>query len=493
MTLKASRLPPIPAPSHAHVAPGKLNTIMDPYDPTDTNWQRWMPGQNTSSGNEVVPYIEGSKAFADIAAAIRTATGPEHFIYLLGWNLEDFDLVLNDPTTNVPTMLQQASAAGVQIRAMLYKHSPHVQARDNTSAVAFINNLPTGAAIHDSRVLHIEFNVLVPQLLSFEVGAHHQKILLIKGSHGLVAFQGGMDLDPNRRPHGGDPGLYDAHTRIMGPSAYYLYQIFAERWTDHPESGGLKPINKSVPAPASHTSADLFVHVAKTYGNGSTHPGVPPSGYAFAPAGTRTAKALVLKAIAATKRFIYLEDQYLVDMAISQALRNALAHVKKVIILICPSDGVRGELYQVDRRRKDFIDNIKAGGADKVHVCELDQYVHAKLWVFDDRFSIIGSANVNRRGFTHDSEQLVGVFDVNKKKKWFFAHELRMHLWARHLGLSPLDVHDAVASSVHWSDGNTRGHVRTFVPDPSKDLPPPQAFPVSPDYLWNAIIDPDGS
>jgi len=59
-------------------------------------------------------------------------------------------------------------------------------------------------------------------------------------------------------------------------------------------------------------------------------------------------------------------------------------------------------------------------------------YVHAKTWIFDDRFAIIGSANCNQRGWTHDSESCVGTFDESKDTPgtYTFAHRLRIRLWA---------------------------------------------------------------
>jgi hypothetical protein len=89
---------------------------------------------------------------------------------------------------------------------------------------------------------------------------------------------------------------------------------------------------RTVTAPAV---GEMTVQVGRTVPNSmshSLHGGGPP--YAFAPAGDRSAKALVLRAIQQARSYIYLEDQYLVDMSISDALVAAIPHVEKLIILI---------------------------------------------------------------------------------------------------------------------------------------------------------------
>jgi hypothetical protein len=55
--------------------------------------------------------------------------------------------------------------------------------------------------------------------------------------------------------------------------------------------------------------------------------------------------------------------------------------------------------------------------------------VHAKTLVVDDELAIIGSANVNQRSFTNDSETSLIVFDDTEKVKDTFAKKLRIAIW----------------------------------------------------------------
>ena len=69
---------------------------------------------------------------------------------------------------------------------------------------------------------------------------------------------------------------------------------------------------------------------------------------------------------------------------------------------------------------------------------ERDKYhagMHSKVLIVDDEIAIIGSANVNQRSFTNDSETSVVVFDDNHKNDNNFARNFRIKTWeefARH-------------------------------------------------------------
>jgi phosphatidylserine/phosphatidylglycerophosphate/cardiolipin synthase-like enzyme len=74
-----------------------------------------------------------------------------------------------------------------------------------------------------------------------------------------------------------------------------------------------------------------------------------------------------------------------------------------------------------------------------------------ETWIFDDEFAIIGSANCNNRGYTHDSEVVAGIYD--KSYGGFlpvpFAKALRISLWKEHLKISPNDL-EPIRSTQYW-------------------------------------------
>ncbi len=517
MALKTTKLPEID-PDPIRVQPGKLATVVDPIDATGKSGAAWFPTLPLQSGdrapNEVIGYIHTNDLYADIAAAMRTCTGSDHFVYLLGWNLwlnGPMVLDLSDPSTELHALLTELDARGVNIRAMVYhQNDPPYGARDNSPAVKFINGLKNGRAILDNRVVY-GLNPLLHLLAAVWAGAHHQKIIIVNGSEGLVTFQGGYDLDPDRQAgmmsrRNIPQGLHDVHTRIRGLLAGTLWTTFVQRWNDHFESD-LPSIGK-VPLAFSDNAQitdKLEVLVGRTlpnsrehslFNNGKSSRGDQP--YDFKPDGDTSVLSIVGQAIGNARKFIYLEDQYLVYQAVSEALKSALPRIQKLIILIAATNSIEGELKMAWTRRKKFVDNLVQAAPDKVIVCQLwpSLYVHAKAWIFDDEYAIVGSANVNRRGYTHDSEQNAGIYDPNLVQKFGFAHALRMHLWAKHMWLRPIDFVDPIASSVHWPRLNP-----SSPPPPMGDVIPydPNADDDSffnkhllGDPVWDGVIDPYG-
>ena len=85
-------------------------------------------------------------------------------------------------------------------------------------------------------------------------------------------------------------------------------------------------------------------------------------------------------------------------------------------------------------------------------VCDLENeagtgiYVHAKVCIIDDVWMMVGSDNMNRRSWTHDSELSCAVLDeVHDEREPLdpaglgdgarrLARETRLQLWREHLG-----------------------------------------------------------
>lgn len=454
-------------------------------------------------GNKVTILIDGVETFRAMVDAIRTANNNDHYIYMLNWFMDlDFELV---PGTRLGDLLSSAVRSNVQVRAMLWDQF----GRQNSAEVRRINSLSNGGAILDNNTLNF--------------GSHHQKILIVKGTEELVAFCGGIDFNPDRlRPSGGgartgpttDPGeiasrssgssggaggpLHDVHCKIEGPSAWDLLQIFVQRWTDHPDStsidgakGTLRGLTEAVPS----SLGNMCVQIGRTFGNGSLHGGIRnirgDPFYSFAPHGEQTAKQVIFHAIRQAKRFIYMEDQYLISMEASRILQAQIPNIKFLIILI-PDSGI-SDLPRVWELRRRFIAPLMAvpGASSKVAICfrspagSPHTYVHAKMFVVDDEFAIIGSANCNNRGYTHDSEVVAGIcgmFDDNVT----FAQELRIRLWREHLGLSRADVFDPIASARHWFSPPSTSSISIYNPTGGTD-------PIWQRLIPESIIDPDGS
>lgn len=483
----------------------RVGDIAPPGSDQAGSYQRWFntdpPMQPLRSNNSVTSLIDGDATFRSMVAAMETATNDQHYIYLLNW-LVDLDFEMFRQTEIPPTLFHQldnATARGVQVRAMFWDQ----WGRGNTDQVHRINAIPNtttaGTGITGSAAAILDNNTL-------NFGSHHQKILLVKGNQGLISFCGGIDFNPDRitPPIDDEPGspMHDVHCRITGPAAWDLLQIFIQRWTDHPASGALdraKGELRGSGEPLPSGAGSSHVQIGRTYGNGASHGGIMNSRgqqfYAFAQHGEQTAWQITLRAIRQARQYIYMENQYLVSMAASNALRDQLEDIQRLIILITYS-GI-SDLPEVWARTRAFISNL--GHPGKVSVCYRSRpgqpsdaehnYVHSKIFIIDDEFTIIGSANCNRRGYTHDSEVVAGIHDPA------FARDLRTRLWSEHLGIPASSLTDPIAGAAHWSSPPSGSFITPYDPAAGSDRrwnPFTGAFWAQL-AAWDTEIDPDGS
>ena len=144
-------------------------------------------------------------------------------------------------------------------------------------------------------------------------------------------------------------------------------------------------------------------------------------------------------------------------------------------------------------------------------------YVHSKVVVIDDVWAMIGSDNLNRRSWTHDSELSCAVIDARRDERHpqdpaaegdgarRFARDLRLKLITEHLDRDPDDIDDlidpvksfeAVRASARrlreWHDGGRHGtrppgRLTPHVPEVLPRRHRPWAVPV-----YRTIYDPDG-
>jgi phosphatidylserine/phosphatidylglycerophosphate/cardiolipin synthase-like enzyme len=287
------------------------------------------------------------------------------------------------------------------------------------------------------------------------VGAHHHKLLLVYGREGLVGFCGGIDVDENRVRW-----LHDVHLRATGHAAKELFRIAEQRWAHSKDNGqSPTPTSLNVPAPVMPTAdpTPYLARVAQTVGNPDLrYPRVP-----------NTLWDAVQSAVKRASRFIYIEDQYFMSVDLVRALVEASTRVAHITILV-PAANVTEPAVRMHRQwavRK-LLELGGPGIEKKIGLYEsthpTHDFIHAKLFIFDDEYAIVGSANANNRGYFTDSEADVCVAEREWKAaagarqgSWWkmeanFARRLRVSLWHEHLGLEPDELLDGVGARAHW-------------------------------------------
>lgn len=276
-----------------------------------------------------------------------------------------------------------------------------------------------------------------------KLGCHHQKIFIIDDK---IAFVGGINMNKahiDTSAHNRDEPrpTHDLFCEIKGPAVRDVIHNFVQRWNEATERDkpygsypqDSKPGKLSFPKEESHRDIEgnAKIQVTRT---------IPSGVYAKIDAGEFSIRKSYLNAIKNARRYIYLENQYFFDTDSHYSTIRALIYaayrgVKIFIILPANPDFTKllslqflrevknhpniyvytlATSYEVNRENKDIY-NYK------------DVYVHAKLFIVDDEWYSIGSANISYQSLRTDSEINVAVWDRDGAKK------LRQDLWKEHL------------------------------------------------------------
>ncbi len=440
--------------------------------------RRHGDGTAWTEGNDGVVLIDGASYFARLHEVLCDARAGD-WVYFTDWQ-GDPDEELAGPGTAVGELIAEIAGRGVNVRGLLWRSHPEVMNFGEGKNLSFsrLVNEAGGQVLLDHRVRR--------------GGSHHQKLFVVRGDQPGrdVAFVGGIDLCHGRRDdarHRGDPQVvalddqhygerppwHDLQLEVRGPAVDDLAFSFAERWNDdapldsrNPFRAGLHRVAKhpETPGPlgpSRRADADgpLAVQVLRTY-PARHHP------YPFAPEGERSIARAYLKAFRRARRLIYLEDQYLWSLDATRALREALAENHELLIAVViprypdPDGAVAGEASRIGRER--VLDALHEVGHDRVAVYDVENdagnpiYVHSKVCVVDDVWMAVGSDNLNRRSWTHDSELSCAVIDSRLDERApqdpgglgdgarVFARDTRVRLAAEHLGRTLGDVDDLV-------------------------------------------------
>ena len=385
-------------------------------------------------GCELEVLIDGANALPKIAGALAQA---EHFVHVTGWHLApSFELVPGEPGHAIGPLLAALSQR-VDVRVLVWSGSPFAAFHPTRKEVrAALENLTHGTRIqaHGDPKEH-------------PLHCHHEKTVVIDGK---LAFVGGIDLtdDAGDRYDSQDHharrrlGWHDVATRLRGPAVADVNNHFRTRW--HELTGEQLP-EIAAPPPAGETT----VQVVRT---------VEEDMYDAVPHGEFRIFESYVRALNSARELIYLENQFLwapeVVSIIAGKLRNPPTPDFRVVILLPAkanngADDTRGQLGVLveadDGAGRVLGATIRSLSPLKDRADPL--YVHAKVAVIDDRWLIVGSANLNAHSFFNDTEMCVVTDDAA------LARDTRVRLWAEHLELEPADIAGAPAAKLvddHW-------------------------------------------
>ncbi len=438
--------------------------------------RRHGDGAAWTSGNDVRPLVHGAAYFPELLRSVRAMRSGDLLLFT-DWR-GDPDQLLDGPGTEVSRVLCEAARRGVVVKGLIW--------RSHLDRFAFSEQ--------ENRHLGEQLEAAGGEcLLDMRVrpgGSHHQKFAVLRhpGRPELdLAFVGGIDLchsrnddaehggDPQRQPmaavYGERPPWHDVQLAVRGPAVGDVETVFRERWND-PAPLTRNPINlaselirsddrtpdRLPPAlPDPEPCGTKYVQILRTYPKRRR-------GYPFAPQGERSVARAYQKVSARAHSLIYVEDQYLWATGVVSCFAEALRADPKVhMIAVVPHHPDQdGRLSRPPNLvgRQQALAELRAAGGDRVAVYGVENhagtpvYVHAKVCVVDDVWASVGSDNVNRRSWTHDSELSCAVLDQERDSRSpqvldrfgdgarVFARELRLRLAREHLDREPTDDAD---------------------------------------------------
>jgi phosphatidylserine/phosphatidylglycerophosphate/cardiolipin synthase-like enzyme len=495
-------------------------------------------GSAWTEGNEVGVLVHGAPYFEALLACLEdTLAGDE--VSFLDWR-GDPDEHLTEGRVLLEE-LRRLIQRGIKIRGLVW--------RSHSRWTGF----------HLERHVHLarELNPLGGEVVLDQrvrrAGSHHQKLVLIRHPPEAsrdVAFVGGIDLCHGRRDddrHVGDPQpeeMYDRYgerppwhdiqIRVRGPAVVDLDHTFRERWNDPTPAEDRRtplrtllsrvadqPTNRDpllAPLEAPPAAGSAAVQVLRTY------PAKQPP-FPFAPEGERSVVRAYRKVFRHARSLIYVEDQYLWSRDVGNLFVETMERTPALkLIVVVPKFPDRNGAFSGPPQRVaqlDLIRRLERFGRERFAIFDLENeagvpiYVHAKTVIVDDTWAAVGSDNLNRRSWTHDSEVSCGVLDAERDPREpgdpgglgdgarVFARNLRLALLREHLCVNdeiglidPAMAFDRARSSADaldaWHRGGRigprpAGRLRTHRPTPVRWWERGWTRPV-----YGAFFDPDG-
>ncbi len=334
-------------------------------------------------------------------------------------------------------------------------------------------------------------------------GSVHQKFTVAKTNDFAWALIGSVDVTVNRLDDSTHSGNYSKITHdfgviLEGPAVVDIERTFIDRWNDSSRSRfipfratdpprGILPVISNPPANYPATGSHS-VQVLRTYGVGRYS-------YSWADSageGEFSIWASTLNAIKNATRYIYIEDQTFMTFAwppccnqhpnplareadLIYQLGEALKRGVRVGVLLADSGGFSGaSRYETYQRHYSlsWLSQIAQEHGNNFFVGSLKNtagtpiYIHSKLFVADDEFALIGSANFDQRSMTHDGEIKIGVVDADNN----LIKELRSSLFFEHsqnldtMIIDPIAAFDNMKSHVISQVGRLQNYnFSTFV------------------------------
>ena len=327
-----------------------------------------VTGQPLTTGNRIDPLYEGNQVFPAMLAAIDTA---RHSI-----NMSTYILGKDTVGKRTINALCAAAERGVQVRVLVDGVGT------SRSAIAMARKLKGSGA--DLAVFHPLFGL--PMRRPSVNMRNHRKILTIDGE---IGFTGGINITSRHffSRWRKKPPVRDVHFRIEGPVLQWIQEVFSLDW--QASRGEVLEGENFFPEPG-FPGTDLIRAIPSGPDEHLEH-----------------IYEIILGALRSAQcRVLIMTPYFIPDRAILHALRSTvLAGVSVTIYLPEKSDHPL-----VQGASTAYLPELMEAGVRVVLVPP--PFVHSKVMVVDDAWSLIGSANLDPRSFRLNFEFDLEVYST---------------------------------------------------------------------------------
>ncbi len=450
--------------------------VYGPYYPDDVT---------IYDNSDVIPLIDGDTYFEDFyneignlqAERLNGVNATEQGIYLANWVFEESFTFPNG--ASLIDLLKDEAIAGVDVKILVWVNDYALDTQQDSfflggdladwpkDNMLFVNVQSLKTFINLTQTPELEENVML-NTLDYPAGGCHMKFAVVFGQNLAIGYTGGIDFKNNRKSDGshiakenGDlNNWHDVQAKIRGEAFAPLFDYYKSIWnelidkykTNIPQflfQGDKYPSVQKLGSEINALGTDLIVPAVNNHSIQSLRT-VPNQQYkysmftpineeviSFAPSGIYEIQLAVKKAIENAELYIYIEDQAVVSREILGYLRLAIEQntALKIIILTSNFDASglrnssRGALSQY--LLKGLTDGQKEQVAIFSHALAK---VHSKVYIIDDKFTIIGSAGMYNRALFVEWEHAISFID--SENPLYSVKDFRVDLWAEHFKVS---------------------------------------------------------
>lgn len=325
-----------------------------------------VTGRPLTSGNRIEPLYNGEQAYPVMLEAIANA---RHHLYLTTY------LFTSDETGHrFVNALSQASQRGVDVKVM-------IDGVGEWYSLPRIGNLLKQHGLPMARFLP---PTLVPPSVHINL-RNHRKILVADNQ---IGFTGGMNLGDRHLVNrgGNQQGTKDIHFRLTGPVVEDMAQVFLSDWQF--------VTGEYIPPPTTSTNTEIFGNaICRTIVDG------PNEDLG------RLATILVGAIALARKRIVIVTPYFLPSQELIVALQAAALRGVQVTVVL----PAKNNLPFIHWATRNMLWQLLRWGVRVYY--QPPPFAHTKLFLVDNHYTQIGSANIDSRSLRLNFEMAIEVYD----------------------------------------------------------------------------------